>query len=101
MVLLNTTFFSAAGDTLKLSVFSLWDNLANNSGGVVALMTFFFFELEWLDKDGAVVMGNGADNDNGDDGGDVDDDNSGDNDNDNNNAVLGHFDLAVFFTYPT
>ncbi len=44
--LVKYKLFSAVGDTSKLSVFSLWDNLANNPGGIEALLTFFFFGVE-------------------------------------------------------
>jgi hypothetical protein len=44
--LVKYKFFSTFGDTSKLSVFSLWDNLADNPGGVVASLTFFFFGVE-------------------------------------------------------
>ncbi len=103
MVLSNTSFFSAVGDTSKLSVFSLWDNLANNPGGVVALLTFFVFGVEWFDKDGAVGTGNSKDNDQG--------DNDGDNDDDKTTTVtttrtttmlfLGASISQFFFTYPS
>ncbi len=93
--------FSAVGNTSKLSIFSLWDNLATNPGGVVASLTFFFFGVEWFNKDGAIVIGNGKDDDNDNDDSDDDDDNNGDNDNNGNDAVLGRFDFAVFLTYPS
>ncbi len=44
--LVKYKLFSAIGDTSKLSVFSLWDNLANNPGGIVVSLTFFFFGVE-------------------------------------------------------
>jgi hypothetical protein len=44
--LVKYKLFSAIGDTLKLSVFSLWGNLANNPDGIVALLTFFLFGVE-------------------------------------------------------
>ncbi len=100
MVLSNTSFFSAIGDTSKLFVFSLWDNLANNPGGVVALLTFFFFGVEWFNKDGAIVTDNGKDDDDGNDNGDKDDDNNSDDNNDDDDAVFGRFNFTVFFYLP-
>ena len=100
MVLSNTSFFSAVGDTSKLSIFSLWDNLANNPGGEVAWFTFFFFGVVLFDKDGAVVTGNGNNNDNGDDVSNDNDDNNGDNEDNTNNAVFGRFDVAASSDLP-
>jgi hypothetical protein len=99
--LVKYKLFSAIGDTSKLSVFSLWDNLANNPGGVVASLTFFFFGVEWFNKDGAIVMGNGKGDNNGDNDGDDDEDNNGDDNNDNDDAVFGRFDFTVSLTYPS
>ncbi len=99
--LVKYKFFSAVGDTSRLSVFSLWDNLANNPCGIVALLTFFFFGVEWFNKDSAVVMGNGEDDNDSNDDGDDDDDNNGDDNNNDANAVFGCFDFTVFFTYPS
>jgi hypothetical protein len=99
--LVKYKLFFTIGDTSKLSIFSLWDYLANNPGGVVGTLTFFFFGVKWFNKDGTIVMGNGKDDNDGDDNGNNNDDNNGDNDNANDDAVFGRFDFAVFSTYPS
>jgi hypothetical protein len=53
-----------------------------------------------FDKDGAVVTGNGKDDDNGDDGGNDNDDNNGDDDDNTNDAVLGRFIIAASLDLP-
>ncbi len=84
-----------------LAAVSSWDNLANNLGGVVVLLTFFFLGVEWFDKDNAIVTGNGKDDNDGNDDSNDNDNNNGDDDNDDDDAVFGRFDFAVFFTYPS
>ncbi len=114
----NASFFSVVGDI------ETWDN---NPGGVVASFSFFFFGVNRVKKDGAVVAHNGKDEDNvngvehdvavlTNDDDRVDSDNIGgnndannsadDNDNkntddDDNNAVftrLNSADLPIFLT---
>jgi hypothetical protein len=93
-------FFFDVDDSLRLPIFSWWDNLANNPGGEVAWFTFFFFGVVLFDKDGAVVMGNCDNDNNGNDGGNDNDDNNGDNDNNTDDAVIGRFVVAASLDLP-
>ncbi len=97
---LGDIFFFDVDDSLRLPVFSWWDNLANNPGGKVAWFTFFFFGVVSFDKDGAIVTGNGGDDDNGNGGGDDNDDNNGDDDDNTDNAVFGRFVVAASLDLP-
>ncbi len=93
-------FFFDVDDSLRLPVFSSWDNLANNPGGEVAWLTFFFFGVVSFDKDGAVVTGNSDNDDVGGDGGNDNDDNNGDDDDNTDNAVFGRFVVAASLDLP-
>ncbi len=53
-----------------------------------------------FDKDGAVVTGNGEDNNDGGDGGNDNDDNNGDDDDNTDNAVFGRFVVAASLDLP-
>ncbi len=53
-----------------------------------------------FDKNGAVVTGNGKDNDDGNDGGNDNDDNNGDNDDNTDDAVFGRFVVAASLDLP-
>jgi hypothetical protein len=53
-----------------------------------------------FDKDGAVVMGNGNDNDDGNEGSNDNDDNNGDDNDNTNNAVFGRFIVAASLDLP-
>ncbi len=97
---LGDVFFFDVDDSLRLPIFSWWDNLANNPGGKVAWFTFFFFGVVSFDKNGAVVMGNGDDNNDGDNGGNDKDDNNGDDDNNTNDPVFGRFIVAASLDLP-
>jgi hypothetical protein len=92
---LGDIFFFYVDDSLRLPVFSRWDNLAKCHGGEVAWFTFFFFGVVLFDKDGAIITGNGKDDDDGDKGGNDNDDNNGDNDDNTDDAVFGRFIVAA------
>jgi hypothetical protein len=53
-----------------------------------------------FDKDGAVVMGNGDDDNGGDEGGNDNDDNNGDNNDNTDDAVFGRFVVAASLDLP-
>ncbi len=53
-----------------------------------------------FDEDGAIVTGNGDDDNDGDDGSNDNDDNNGDNDDNTNNAVFGRFVVAASLDSP-
>ena len=53
-----------------------------------------------FDKDGAVVTGNGDDDNDGNDGGNDNDDNNGDDDDNTDDAVFGRFVVAASLDLP-
>ncbi len=97
---LGDMFFFDVDDSLRLPVFSWWDNSANNPGDEVAWFTFFFFGVVLFDKDGAIVMGNSNDDDDGNGGGNDNYDNNGDDDDNTDNAVFERFVIAASLDLP-